>query len=391
MTTFQIPSAYIAGHQRARRRDAALADAYVRHTVVGDPLGEEVAADLFELRPAEVNALLTKVMRDRSHWASGPASLRRLMEESSEVPAWYDEGRAAAASNAFLRNSDLVLAALVAGSIVEGFGTLISKSFRIRGRVLDMGVRRLKQNGLHLVEQFLPGGNLPFGDGWRLSLRIRLIHARARLLLKRSEEWDEERLGVPISAANLFLAGASFSGRLMQHVATLGGDFSRDERDAYVHVWRYSALQMGIPEELTFHDEASAVHVFEIARMCDPPPGIDAIIMANAIINSAPLVIGITKPAERQKLAAFAYGISRGLIGDTLSDSFKFPKGRRLQVPIFRYKNRLQRMVFGMLPRARRKRDLVRFEKLMDFCNLGRLEHSYALPTAVHDEDSAEW
>lgn len=47
---------------------------------------------------------------------------------------------------------------LVRGSIVEGFSTLISKSFRIRGRVTNSGVRRLKQNGMQLVEQYLPAG-----------------------------------------------------------------------------------------------------------------------------------------------------------------------------------------------------------------------------------------
>ena len=83
----------------------------------------------------------------------------------------------------------------------------------------------------------------------------------------------------------MLLAGAAFSGRLMGHVAALGGDFTRDEREAFVHVWRYAGVLFGIPEEILFHDEASAVRTFEIGRMCEPPTDHDGIIMANSVVN----------------------------------------------------------------------------------------------------------
>ncbi|MCY4097386.1 MAG: oxygenase MpaB family protein [Rhodospirillales bacterium] len=387
-----IPTAYAEGYEAAWAMDPVLAERYLDHATIGDPTGEAVAEDLASLAPQEAVSILARALQNpRELPAEAPVSLRHLMAESLVVPDWFDNEMCSVASRAFLRNSSLVLAALVAGSIVEGFATLISKSFRIRGRITSMGVRRLKQNGLHLVEQYLPGGVLPLGDGWRLSLRIRLVHARSRLLLCDSDEWDETRYGLPISAANLILAASAFSGRLMEHVASLGGDFTAEEREAYVHVWRYSGLLMGIPQEVLFHDEASARKMFRIGRMCEPPPGVDAIIMANSIISSAPMVIGITEPAERQKLASLAYRISRGLIGNELADSFRFPEGGRLTLPVFRLRNRLDRVVSGLLPELRKRRDLKRFNDLLEFANLGRIEHSYALPTAVRDEDSAEW
>ncbi len=390
--TVRIPDAYANGYARAHARDAEYAESYIRHTAVGDPVGDEAAADLAGLPSSEVHSLIARSLQTPTKLPSKvPASLGRLMESSLEVPAWFDEEAMALASKAFLRNSDIVLAGLVAGSIVEGFATLISKSFRIRGRITSMGVRRLKQNGLHLIEQYLPGGVLPLGDGWRLSIRIRLVHARSRLLIRESPEWDEERYGLPVSAANLALAAAAFSGRLMQHVAKLGGDFSREEREAYVHVWRYSALLMGIPEAVLFHDEASAVTAFEVAKLCEPPPGFDAIIMANSLISSAPMVIGVTEPADRRKLAALAFRISRGLIGGDLADAFNFPEEERLAVRSFRLRNRISRAILGLLPRVAGKRNLARFDELLNFANLGRIEHSYALPTAVHDEESAPW
>lgn len=387
-----IPSAYADGYETARLMEPELAEAYIRHTQIGDPLADAVAADLVHLPSKQVHALLARVLEDPENLpADAPESLRRFMAEVRVVPEWFDEEVARVASRAFLRNSDLVLAGLVGGSIVEGFATLISKSFRIRGRVMASGVRRLKQNGLQLIEQYLPGGMSPLGDGWKLTIRVRLVHAQSRLFIRQSDEWNRERYGLPISAATVLLAGAAFSGRLMEHVATLGGDFSAEEREAYVHVWRYTGLLIGIPLEILFEDEASAVRTFELGRLCEPTPDEDAIIMANSIVNSAPLVIGINDVDERRKLSRYVYRVSRELIGDSLADSFLFPTHKRQVLPFFRMRGRTKRFLGRTVPSWRQKHDLERFKGLIDFVNLGRLEHSYSLPTALHDEHSSEW
>ena len=387
-----IPEAYRAGYLKARELYPELADSYIRHTTEGDPLADAVVEDLSELPPNEVHAVLARVMEDPSaDLADVPDSLREFVDQANNVPEWYDPGRAMAASRAFLRNSDIVLAALVGGSIVEGFSTLISKSFRIRGRVATAGVRRLKQNGMQLVEQYLPGGMDPGGDGWRLTLRVRLVHAQSRYFLANSDEWSHDKYGMPISAANMLLAGAAFSGRLMLHVATLGGDFTQEEREAYVHVWRYTGMLMGIPEEILFHDEASSLRAFEAGAMCEPPADEDAIIMANSIVNSAPVIVGVSEPVKRRKLAKVVTQTSRELIGDELADAFLFPTQRRKVVPWMRFQNRSRPIVRKILPRLARKRDLARFTELLKFASLDKMEYSYKLPTSLYDELSSDW
>ena len=387
-----IPVAYVAGYETARERDPELAEAYIRHTTVGDPLADALIEDLSSLAPGEVHSLLTRALESSGAAGSGmPESLREFVARANAVPDWFDPGIARMASRAFLRNSDVVLAALVGGSIVEGFSTLISKSFRIRGRVTSSGVRRLKQNGMQLVEQYLPGGMEPGGDGWRLTLRVRLVHAQSRYLVSRSDEWDHERHGEPISAAHILLAGAAFSGRLMRHVATLGGDFSAEEREAYVHVWRYTGLLMGIPEEILFHDEASACHVFEIGSLCEPPADYDAIIMANSIVNSAPVIVGVSEPAERREMARVVTQASRELIGEELANTFRFPRRKRKVIPAMRWGRRVRRIIRKVLPRVRAKDDLDRFVALVDFASFDAARFSYRLPTALYDDESADW
>ncbi len=389
-----IPSCYAAGYEAARARDPDLAEAYVRHTTLGDPAADAVVEDLAAMgHEGRWHQILGGAIENYEDPPEGtPESLRRLVEEADVSPDWYDPDVAMLATRAFIRNAEVVLAALSTGAIVEGFATLISKSFRIRGRIMLNGVRRLKQNLLQLVEQYLPGGVEPGGDAWRLSLRIRLVHAQSRRLVRNSPVWDEAVYGLPLSAAHMALGAAAFSGRLMQHVEALGGDFTAEEREAYVHVWRCTASTMGVPAALMFDDEASAVHAFEIASLCEPPPDDDAIIMANSIINSAPVLLGFTDSSSRRREASHYYQMSRELIGDRLADLFRYPKPYWFRLlPLLRMKHHTERFGARVLPSWSRVHGLNSFNLLLKVSNLQKLEYSYRLPTRLRDEDSREW
>ena len=393
-TDLKIPSCYVDGYEAARKVDPVLAEHYIRHTTIGDPGADAVVAELAETATTERAHKIIGAALDRydDPPAGTPQSLRNLIADADAVPDWFDRDLSRDATRAFLRNSEMVMGALVGGAIIEGFSTLISKSFRIRSRITTMGVRRLKQNLLHLVEQYLPGGIEPGGDGWKLSLRIRLVHAQARRLVAQSEEWDQSIHGLPLSAAHMMLGAAAFSGRLMQHVARLGGDFSDREREAYIHVWRYTGLIMGIPDRIMFRDFASAVRAYEVGALCEPPPDFDAIIMANSIVNSAPIVLGFTEIKERRAMATYMYQVSRELIGDELADELSFRPGKlKKEIPLLRLRNFGDRMLRKVLPSLAKYRSLNRFRSLMDVSDLGEYEVSYSLPTSVLEEDSRPW
>lgn len=391
----KTPTSYIGGYEAARKVDPEFAEMYMRYTAVGDPEADAVVEELAAATtsPHEVHRIIGSAL---DHWddlpTDTPEAVRRLVVSSSVLPEWFDRDLSALASNAFLRNSDMVLGGLIAGAIIEGFSTLISKSFRIRGRITLNGVRRLKQNLLQLLEQYLPGGIEPGGDGWKLSLRIRLAHAQARMLLKNSGEWDAGAHGLPLNASHMLLGAATFSGRLMQHVKRLGGDFNARERDAYVHVWRYTASIMGVPDSILFHDFKSAVRVFELAALCEPYPDDDAIIMANSIINSAPIVLGFTDPEERRSRAKFVYQVSRELIGNVQAEKLRFPPGRlHKELPYLQLRNFGDRVLRKVLPRVASRRSYLRFRDMISVSDLGQYEHTYSLPSSVFDEDSAAW
>ena len=215
-----------------------------------------------------------------------------------------------------------MLAAFVTGVLVEGFSTLIAKSFRITGRVASTR-RRLQQNNRHMMEIFFPAGLQRDRAGWKLSTRIRFIHTRIRGLLANSEDWNHEAWGTPISAAHLGFAISLFSKRLLEYSKRLGAKFNKDEEESVLAIWRYAGYLMGIPETILYQTGAEAEKTSRIGYLCEPPPDADSIAVANLLIKAIPAVAKVEDPAEQKKLVALAYRLSRALIGKPARRQFR--------------------------------------------------------------------
>ena len=385
----RIPVAYRHGYREALAVDLDAAYTYVAHTLVGDPVMDAVIEDLAPFPQSEVHRFIQAGMEeDHDGLKDAPGSLQEFFLDPTPDPDWLDHDAFTPGIRAFQRDSYRILSGFVTGVLTDGFATLISKSFVQTGRIFDNGVRRLQQNNRHFMEIFFPGGLRRYGDGWKLSVRIRFIHAQVRRLLGQSPEWNHEAWGVPISASHVGYAAACFSGRTIKHSQTLGARYSAEERASFHAVWRYAGYLMGIPEPILLRDEEHARQIYRIGSICEPPPTQDAIIMTNALVNSAPLVAGVEDPQERKRLVnKIIYPLSRALIGKRLADRLKFPPNRK-PFTVFLYK--LDQFVkrIGAWLRGKPSTDFATLIMISVYDEAG---FTYRLPDHVHDEESSKW
>ena len=389
-----IPSDYNAGYEKARAVAPDIATNYVAHTLIGDPLGEAMTEDLAELGEAESGRLIRAAMNEEGEEAlrDAPASLRAFFKDAETPPEWLDYSAFAPGARMFHRNSQVILGAFVAGVLIEGFTTNIAKSFFITGRVRDQGVRRLGQNNRHMMEIFLPGGLYRDGDGWKLSVRIRIVHARMRYLLNKSEDWDTEAWGAPISAAHLGYAISAFSARLLLHMKTLGADYSDGEYASFMAVWRYSGYLMGIPETILFHDADEALKLYDVGLICEPSSQIESVVMAHSLVNSAPLIAGTVEPGARRSLARYVYRVSRGLIGEETAESLMYPPLSSFGVVWwFKMQQRYGDILGKLLPGRRQDSNFAKFTGLLETSLFDDEGIRYTLPDSVYAEESSKW
>ena len=180
-----MPSAYTEGHAKARLVDPATADNYIEHTWIGDPVMDALVEEMASLPQSRIHQFVKAgINEDHQGLRNAPRLLRDFFVDAPQPePEWLDKDAFGPGIRAFQRNSVLVLSAFVTGVLIDGFSTLISKSFVQTGRIFESGVWRLKQNNRHQMEIFLPGGLDRYGEGWKLSVRIRFVHAQVRMLL----------------------------------------------------------------------------------------------------------------------------------------------------------------------------------------------------------------
>ncbi len=384
----EVPSAYSESYPRVRPSDPEGVDRYIRHTSIGDPELDPVLQELADLRPAVLHRFVRiGIEEDHEALRAAPQALRDFFQNLDE-PAWLDRKALEPGVRAFYKNADLMLVAFVTGVLVEGFSTLIAKSFNITGRVRHTS-RRLKQNNRQLVDIFFPNGLQRDGEGWKLSARVRFVHARIRNLLSKSPDWDHEAWGTPVSAAHLGYAISVFSKRLLDYSSLLGARFTEEERQSVLDVWRYSGYVMGIPESILYASAKDAERVYEVAHLCEPLPIADSRSMANALIRSIPAVAQISDPAEQQQVVRLAYRLSRALIGNRLADAFDYPRRRPWEVgtlALFRAKQRLQR--------RRSRSQALRVNNFTQLLQISAYDEggiSYKIPDHVHAEKQSPW
>ena len=390
-----IPTCYAAGYAKARALNPKIAANYVAHTRIGDPVADAMMEALEEIGGGESWRIIQTAMdnlEDESALTGAPREVRDFFEDLKSPPGWVDLPSLIPGMRMFHRNSRIILGAFVGGTLVEGFATNISKSFFSTGRLREQGVRRLKQNNRHMLEMFVPGGMDRGGDGWKLSVRVRMVHAQVRRLLATSGDWDFDELGTPVSAAHLGYAITAFSARLLKHMKSLGAVYDDEERASFMQVWRYGGYLMGIPETILYRDEAEALRIFEIGGVCEPDPDFESIAMANSLINSAPLLIGLTDPDERRHLAKYVYRVSRALIGKDLANQLNYPRSPTIGVlPWFRMQGRIERTMGRLFTKYMRQANYTNLTSLLEVSVFDEAGISYKMPDHVYAEESRRW
>lgn len=390
-----IPLAYAEGYASARLYDQATADNYIRHTTIGDPELDPVIEELSSLPPVDLHRFVKAgVEQEVDVLRTAPKVLCDFFDKvDSYVPPWVDFESFKPGMRAFHENRSNMLVAYAIGSAVEGFSTLVSKSFSITGRVTGLGPgaeRRLRQNNRHMIEIYYPGGMRRDGDGWKISTRIRFIHAQMRRLLAQSDAWNDEAWGVPLSAAHMGgIALYTFSIRQFEHAISMGTQISQEQKDSIVCIWRYAGYLLGVPEAILFTNEAEARKIYEIGHMCEPLPDEDAIEVANAVFKALPAMAGLTEEAEANRFQRYAYRLSRALIGNKLANQYRYPntlRSRALVLAYYRVRNHL--LQFGKKKQFLQEES---FNQIFESAQYDKGGISYKMPDHVRADQQSPW
>jgi hypothetical protein len=276
---------------------------------------------------------------------AAPDALRAFFAQVEHVPMWVDW-------DVVDRGGQVLLRAGAVGGLVLGLKSLVlgyrapagNKPLIFSGRLAEQAPRRIHETARFVQATIGRGGMRRHADGYSITLKVRLIHAKVRRMIAKSGRWNYEAWGDPINQHDLLGTALLFSLVVLEGLRQLGAHIAHREAQAYMHLWRYSAYLMGVDQELMPGTEAEARAIGEILAATVEEPDDDSRRLTHALLHSP---MQLAKTADDRKKAArvmrFSAAVCRELIGGELADKMGVPSSPwALAVPLVR------RLVSGM-------------------------------------------
>ncbi|WP_433296336.1 oxygenase MpaB family protein [Actinoplanes sp. CA-030573] len=270
---------------------------------------DEVAAELVR-ESGSIKELRRALARGPS--PDHPEPIRRFFDVVTARPGWVDDAllaRGATACRAYGMDAGLVLAY---GSLLGGYRTGAALEPLVRTGRLTGGetLRRIMETSLWWRAVTAPGGLATGGEGWLLSLHVRVMHALVNARLEADPTWDHAFRGVPINQYDQASTLGVFSTSFLLHLRLLGVRVSRADAAAVMHLWSYVGWLMGVDERWLPHTELRGRRLLYHFLAYDPPPDRNSRSLARALIDMSN-ASGLRRVYDRER----ALSVSSWLLG----------------------------------------------------------------------------
>lgn len=326
--------------ERARQLYGDRADRLASFLTRCDPAADATVDAMAALPPGRGWVLLKRAIAGGIESVpEAPGPMRDLFRELDRVPAWVDWPTLDRGGRLLLRSGFFGGVVLGTASLIYGYSSPGgNKPLVFSGALKGAISRRLGETSRFVQATCAPGGLRRFGAGFDATVRVRVMHAQVRRLLRASGQWRTEAWGEPINQHDTASTSLLFSLAVVDGLRTLGFRPSSAEVDDYMHLWRYSGHLMGADPELLPAAEGDARRLWHLVELTEGDPDDDSRALTRALLD-APLAKARNAAERRQadRLVEVSRTFCRALIGDARADRLAVPRSRlRLALPAIR-------------------------------------------------------
>ncbi len=256
----------------AKRRTAAerwSASALRATRSVGDPSADRIVTDVLggaaDVSAGKMIAALTssKDLLPREL----PDRVREYFETTAALPDWADPNQIRRGQELFTRHGWMMAAGLFCSSLPQAYCAANGARVLTYTQGMTRHVRpRILETAQFLFDVCEEGNLEEGGKGIHAAQRVRMVHALVRHLILSKGDWDAEGLGVPINQEDLAGTLMTFSVVLLDALETAGIGLTRDDEEAFLHLWKVTGHFVGVAPALLPVDVADARAMMQAIR-----------------------------------------------------------------------------------------------------------------------------
>ncbi|MBQ6642229.1 MAG: DUF2236 domain-containing protein [Saccharopolyspora sp.] len=261
---------------RVRSLDEDLIDRIGRRMYSRDELGAQLVRAMRRDRADGERVRMAQFHQALEHGIESvpdaPEPLRKFFAEVDQVPDWVDfdllERGARTVRRMGRTTGDVLLQlALIGGYRFGGPADLLVETGGLTG---STALRRLGETKKWAVAVTQPGAMHRDGEGFKLTVHVRAMHALVNDRFERNGRWDVQRWGLPINQTDQASTLGLFNSTLLLGVRALGWVVTGEESRAVMHLWKYVGWLMGVDEDWLFDTEREQnVFNYHILRVQD--------------------------------------------------------------------------------------------------------------------------
>ncbi|RJF88822.1 DUF2236 domain-containing protein [Oleomonas cavernae] len=224
-----------------------------------DPVADALVDWMAEMGMGPARALFEQALEHGIETVpDAPAPLRDFFRVVDARPDWLDNGLLARGATACQLCGNTGSQVLRDGALMGGYQASGLNRVLVMTGALEKGAgKRIAETSTWWMACTATGGMARFGVGFKLTLRVRLVHAIVRRHVGNRPDWNRARDGVPINQMDMAATQLAFSALFLIGVRTLGTLLSREDGLGVMHLMRYSGWLMGIEEAFLPQDEQS--------------------------------------------------------------------------------------------------------------------------------------
>lgn len=217
-----------------------------------------------------------------------PGELRRFFDFVERTPGWVDFDLLNAGAKAYRnygRNVRDVMAdlSLIGGYRFGGPPDLLVKTGLLAG---SGALRRMGETVHWSTAVTEHDGMRRGGEGFVLTLHVRLMHALVNHQYEINGRWDTEQWGLPINQADQGWTLGLFSSIMLHGLRRLGVRVTPSDSEAMMHLWKYVGWLMGIGDDFLRDTEAEQNRLQYHFLLTQPPLTSAGPQLANAIVDA---------------------------------------------------------------------------------------------------------
>ncbi|UJR24172.1 hypothetical protein I4U23_027138 [Adineta vaga] len=191
-----------------------------------------------------------------------PSCLIEFHEYIRQKPSWFNRKQILHGQKFFLKNLSLMLTSILYYTLVLGYGfqqlnDVLNKTDYLSSNDLNRSHRRLVET-LQMIATSICGDIDQFDETFSDIIRVRLLHGMVRYKIMKSQRND-----IPINQEDSLITLLGFSFSLLYCIENrFHINLSNDDKEAYLHFWRYIGWLIGIDDQYLVY--LSSYHLAEI-------------------------------------------------------------------------------------------------------------------------------